>query len=90
MPRTKQTAEILTSYLDNPPEMIFFKEWSEMNIGKLAVMKNRQAEIDYPGLYYRTLKMNEKYPYGENPNDFYERIKATWEELLTQKIEAMS
>lgn len=85
LPRTKQTADILTSYLTNSPVCLLSKEWREMKNGKLAGMKNSQTEIDYPGLYYRTLKMDEKYPDGESPNDFYERIKAAWENIQAQK-----
>lgn len=86
LPRTRETAEILISYLQNPPKINLSKEWREMNNGKLAGMKNTQAEREYPGLYYRTLQMNEKYPDGESPNDFYERITAAWEELMAQAI----
>ena len=47
----------------------------EMNNGELAGMKNEVASIKYPGLYFNTLKMDEKYPNGESPREFFDRIQ---------------
>jgi len=33
-------------------------------------MDNSLAEILFPGTYYNTLDLNEKYPNGESPIDF--------------------
>ena len=38
-------------------------------------MKNEVASIKYPGLYFNTLKMDEKYPNGESPREFFDRIQ---------------
>ena len=47
----------------------------EMNNGDLAGMLNDEALTKYPGLFFNTLDMNEKYPNGESPIEFYNRIK---------------
>lgn len=42
-------------------------------------MKNIEAEKTFPGLYWRTLGWEEKYPDGESPREFFERVKSAWE-----------
>jgi probable phosphoglycerate mutase len=44
-------------------------------------MKNEIAVKRYPGLFWNTLAWDEKYPNGESPKDFYERISYAWHEL---------
>lgn len=41
----------------------------------LAGMLNETALEQYPGLFFSSLKMEEAYPNGESPKDFYLRIK---------------
>ncbi len=78
--RAVTTAEILSNELGIP----VVKEFSlrEINNGDLSGMLNSDAEIRYPELYFGTLKMDEKYPNGESPNEFYERIKLWFESFI--------
>ena len=47
----------------------------EINNGDLAGMPNDAALEKYPGFFFNTLRMDEAYPNGESPNDFYARIR---------------
>lgn len=49
----------------------------ETNNGLLAGMANDEALLKYPGLFFSSLGMDERYPDGESPSEFYSRIK-TW------------
>ena len=33
----------------------------------------------YPGLYWNTLDWEQRYPGGESPKEFYERIRTAWD-----------
>ena len=33
----------------------------------------------YPGLYWNTLGWEQRYPGGESPKEFYERIRTAWD-----------
>lgn len=80
--RAITTANIANEFLDLPVELE--PELREMNNGDLAGMLNDDALVKYPGLFFNTLEMNEKYPNGESPIDFYNRIK----DWFYQAIEA--
>ncbi len=71
--RAITTANIANEFLNLPVELE--PELREMNNGDLAGMLNDDALVKYPGLFFNTLEMNEKYPNGESPIDFYNRIK---------------
>lgn len=71
--RAITTANIANEFLDLPVELE--PELREINNGDLAGMLNDDALVKYPGLFFNTLEMNEKYPNGESPIDFYNRIK---------------
>ncbi len=58
----------------------------EMNNGDLAGMLNDEALERYPGLFFSSLKMNEPYPNGESPNDFFMRIKKWFDEFTAASI----
>ncbi len=45
-------------------------------------MLNEVALVKFPNVFFRTLDMNEKYPDGESPEDFYERIKVWFDEFI--------
>ena len=53
-----------------------------MNNGDLAGMLNSVALEKYPGLFFNTLRMDEHYPNGESPLDFFNRIKDTFCKLV--------
>lgn len=68
LPRTVSTAKAISYKLKIPFHVD--ARLREMNNGELAGMKNEVASIKYPGLYFNTLKMDEKYPNGESPREF--------------------
>ena len=76
------TATILAEVLQLPLE----KESSlrETNNGDLAGMLNSEADQKFPRLYFRSLAMDEHYPNGESPREFYQRIK-TWFQRFLQE-----
>ena len=80
--RTETTATILAEALQLPLE----KESAlrETNNGDLAGMLNSEADQKFPHLYFRSLAMDEHYPNGESPREFYQRIK-TWFQRFLQE-----
>lgn len=80
--RAETTAIILVEVLQLPLE----KESSlrETNNGDLAGMLNSKADQKFPRLYFRSLAMDEHYPNGESPREFYQRIK-TWFQRFLQE-----
>lgn len=79
LPRAVQTAEPIAEMLGL--EVVYQPLFREVNNGDLAGMKNEIAAERYPGLFWNTLAWDEKYPNGESPKDFYERISYAWHEL---------
>ena len=75
--RAMQTAQIVADSLHLPimPKI----EFREVNNGDLAGMKNELVAEHYPGLYWNTLAWEQRYPGGESPREFYERIRCSWE-----------
>lgn len=73
LPRTMTTANFISSELVLP--IIKDSRIREIDNGDLAGMLNDDALNRYPGLFFNTLEMDEPYPNGESPNDFYFRIK---------------
>ncbi|MDF2629318.1 MAG: yqkA [Symbiobacteriaceae bacterium] len=81
LPRAVQTAAAVADALGLPLPTPA-PQWRETNNGLLAGMANVDVEARWPGLYWRTLAMDEPYPGGgESPNAFFLRIKAAWEQL---------
>ena len=80
--RTETTATILAETLQLPLK----KESAlrETNNGDLAGMLNSEADQKFPHLYFRSLAMDEHYPNGESPREFYQRIK-TWFQRFLQE-----
>ncbi|MGZ9583718.1 histidine phosphatase family protein [Paenibacillus marinisediminis] len=64
----------------------YLEEWREMNNGALAGMPNTEAEVQFPGVYFNTLRMDTPFPGGETPMNFYNRICKSFDELC-MKIE---
>ena len=90
LPRAVQTAQPVAKVLGLP--IVRDLHWRESNNGKLAGMLNREAERRYPGMYWSTLEMHQRYPGGESPIEFYERISETFssfrERVLSGEIES--
>ena len=82
LPRAMSTAQFISAELGLPVLQEF--QLREMNNGDLAGMLNDEALERYPGLFFRSLKMNEPYPNGESPADFFMRIK-NWFDEFTAK-----
>ena len=76
------TATILAETLQLPLEKE--RDLRETNNGDLAGMLNSEADQKFPRLYFRSLAMDEHYPNGESPREFYQRIK-TWFELFLKE-----
>ena len=76
LPRAFQTAVPCAQMLGIP--IIKSKGWRETNNGKLAGMLNREAQRRYPG--------------GESPTEFYERIKREFsvleESIINEIVES--
>jgi Fructose-2,6-bisphosphatase len=80
--RTMTTASFISEELGLPILKDF--QLRETNNGDLAGMLNNDALIKYPGLFFSSLKMNETYPNGESPNDFYMRIRTWFEDFINK------
>lgn len=81
--RAVQTAKAIQKQLNVP--MTLSENWREINNGDLAGMLNSVASEKYPGLFFNTLRMDECYPNGESPINFFNRIKDTFYELLKEQ-----
>lgn len=79
LPRAVETAQILADKLELQVSPI--AAFRETNNGELAGMDNLLAAKQYPGLYWNTLQWEQRYPGGESPKEFYERISCAWNEL---------
>lgn len=75
--RAVQTANILGNGLELPVTLL--PEFREVNNGDLSGMKNEIALERYPGLFWNTLGWEERYPNGESPKEFYDRIQGAWQ-----------
>ncbi len=78
--RALTTSKILSKTLDLP--VVTEENLREINNGDLAGMSNEQAETLYPAMYFKSLGMDENYPNGESPREFYNRIKIWFERFL--------
>lgn len=84
LPRTMTTAKFISAELG-----IAIQEESrirETNNGDLAGMLNDTALEQYPGLFFNSLRMDEAYPNGESPQDFYLRIKQWFGEFCSENL----
>lgn len=80
--RTVTTAEIIASELNLP--IIKEPRLREINNGVLAGMKNEEAAHLYPEMFFSSLQMDECYPAGESPKQFYERINNWFNGFITE------
>lgn len=74
LPRAVTTAKYISSALGL--EIQVEPRLRETNNGELAGMPNDIALERYPGLFFSSLGMDEAYPGGESPREFFLRIKA--------------
>ena len=66
--------------------VLYDQHWREMNNGKLAGMPEPEALARYPGLFASSLEMDQPYPGGESPRQFFERIKQAFDRLTTEMV----
>lgn len=83
--RAIQTAQSVADKLHLP--IIQMPEFREVNNGDLAGMDNELASKMYPGLYWNTLGWEQRYPGGESPKEFYERIRTAWDAFQKMVLE---
>ena len=83
--RAIQTAQSVADKLHLP--IIQMPEFREVNNGDLAGMDNDLASKMYPGLYWNTLGWEQRYPDGESPKEFYERISTVWDAFQKMVLE---
>ena len=81
--RAMQTAQIIADKTHLP--VVSLPQFREANNGDLAGMKHTTAWERYPNLFWNQMQWEQCYPGGESPKQFYERIRATWEDF-SQKI----
>lgn len=82
LPRAAETASIISEVLRLP--VVEDAELREMNNGDLAGIPIAEATANYPGMFFNTLDMDERYPNGESPEEFYYRIKRWLEKILRE------
>lgn len=80
--RARQTAQIISDNLG--VEFVVDKSFRETNNGDLANLTKAEVFKRYPELLFTNLDINQKYPNGESPKEFYSRIKDAFLSLNEQ------
>ncbi len=57
--------------------------WRGLNNGKIGGLLSSEAKIKYPKTFLYDLDMDEHYPDGESPREFYERVKKAFHDILS-------
>lgn len=83
--RAKETAFYIGEKFKMKPELK--QEWRENNNGVIAGMPNEEIEKTFPGLYFGTLGMDERFPGGESPREFLNRIKYSFYKLRDEVLQ---
>ena len=65
-------------------EIKYDSDFRETNNGDLKDLTKQEFNEKYNGLYFSSLKMDQCYPNGESPNQFYKRIKDAFIKLLEE------
>lgn len=76
--RAKESAEIL---FKDKYKINYDTSLRECNNGDLKNMTIKEFKEKYPNMYFSNLNYNQKYPSGESPKEFYERISGLIIEL---------
>ena len=82
--RCVETSNIINEKLNM--DIIYDSNYREVNNGDLKNLTLEEFNNKYPGLYFSSLDMDEKYPNGESPNDFYNRVSKAFIDLLENNI----
>lgn len=86
--RALDTANEISRFLDLPVELD--AQWREMNNGIIAGMPNEIVNERFPGLYFSSLRMDERYPGGGSPSEFYSRIEGALNRLCEDPLSKSS
>lgn len=78
--RCVETSNIINEMLHM--NIIYDSNYREVNNGDLKNLTLEEFNNKYPGLYLSSLDMDEKYPNGESPNDFYNRVSKAFIDLV--------
>lgn len=60
--------------------------WRGLNNGKISGMLSSEAKQTYPNTYLYDMEMDQHYPDGESPREFYNRVKSSFSKLLKQVV----
>ncbi len=80
--RAKMTADIINEKLK--VDISYDSRLRENNNGLLAGMKNEEAIAKFPNVFFSNLEYDEKFPGGESPKEFFERIKKAFFEIVDE------
>ncbi len=80
--RTKETSLILNEKLNM--NIIYDSNFREVNNGILKNMTKKDRDLKYPNLCFSKLKMDQCFPNGESPIEFYERISKAFIKLINE------
>jgi len=83
--RAKETAFLIGEKFKMKPELN--QEWRENNNGVIAGMPNEEVERIFPGLYFATLGIDGKFPGGESPREFLNRIRYSFNKLRDEVVQ---
>ncbi len=78
--RASTTAKLISDRLNIAVE--YEQSIRETNNGDLAGMLNSEALSKYPGLFFSSLGMDEHYPNGESPSEFFSRIERWFSDFV--------
>lgn len=85
--RAKESAEILSNLLDKP--LVIDSSWREYNNGIIAGLPNDYADRKYPHYIFANIDMDERFPEGETPREYYNRIKTALEKLIKENKDVL-
>ena len=80
LPRAKESAIILSNILNKDIEYV--PAFREYNNGILAGMKNEIADEKYPHYIFAEIDMDERFPEGETPREYFNRISEALNKLI--------
>lgn len=80
--RARMTADIINKKLNVP--IVYDERLRENNNGVLAGMLNEKAIKEYPNIYFSNLEYDERFPDGESPKEFFERIKKAFSDIIDE------
>lgn len=80
--RARMTADIINKKLQVP--IMYDQRLRENNNGIFAGMLNEKAIKEYPNAFFSNLEYDERFPQGESPREFFERIKKAFFEIIKE------